>query len=78
MKDELSALRDMVSYTAAATVLLPSLVRPVCGVVQWLSRLGLEPTVQRRGLESDRTTLHHNWRPGEGTSGKPLARNVYR
>jgi hypothetical protein len=29
--------------------------------------LGIEPTAQRRGFDSHRTTVEHNLRAGEGT-----------
>jgi len=39
---------------------------PVCAVVRWRSRFGVEPTAKRRGLDGQRTTVEHDLRAGEG------------
>ena len=49
------------------TITFPSPVRARCVAARRLSRFGLEPTAYRRGLDSHRTTVEHNVRPGEGT-----------
>jgi len=41
--------------------------------MRWLSRLGVEPNAQRCGLDSHRTNVEHNLRPGEGNVQKVIS-----